>query len=146
MSDNKKLVEQGWDAFFRRDLDACLAAYTDDAEVVLPGAPPMKGKEAIRAAWQMYMAALDEKPTKIRHIAEGDTVVTEWTTVSTHKGPLMMPTGESLPATGKTITNSGATVQDVKNGKVERQVFYFDNVALLQQLGIMPAVQGASAS
>jgi steroid delta-isomerase-like uncharacterized protein len=147
MEDYKKLAEDGWNAYFRRDLEACVAAYADDAEVVLPGAPPFKGKDAIRAAWQMYMAAFpDEHPTQIRHLADGNTVVTEWKTEATHNGPLMMPTGETLPATGRKISSSGVTVQDIQGGKVIKQVFYFDNVEFMQQLGVMPAIQGAPTS
>jgi steroid delta-isomerase-like uncharacterized protein len=147
MEDYRKLAVEGWDAYYRHDVDACMATYTDDAEVVLPGAPPIQGKEAIRATWQMWMAAFpDEHPTQIRHLVDGDTVVTVWTSEATHQGPLMMPTGDMLPATGKKVTTSGVTVQEIQDGKVKRQVFYFDNVEFLQQLGLMPAMQGAAAS
>jgi predicted ester cyclase len=95
----------------------------------------------------MYMAAFpDEHPTQIRHLADGNTVVTEWKTEATHNGPLMMPTGETLPATGRKISSSGVTVQDIQGGKVIKQVFYFDNVEFMQQLGVMPAIQGAPTS
>ena len=147
MSDNKKLAEQGWGAYYRRDLEGCLATYSEDAVVKLPGAPAFQGKEAIRAAWQMYMAALpDEHPTAIRHLEDGDTVVTEWTSEATHQGPLTMPTGEMLPATGKKITTSGVTVQEIRDGKVVRQVFYFDNAEFLQQLGLMPSMGSAASA
>jgi steroid delta-isomerase-like uncharacterized protein len=145
VADLKKLAEEGWDAYYRHDLDACLATYAEDAELVLPLAAPIKGKEAIRATWEMYQTAFpDEKPTSIRHISEGDTVVTEWASVSTHTGPMMMPNGQSLPPTGRKITTSGVTVQDIENGKIKKQVFYFDVAALLQQLGLMPEMSAAN--
>ena len=147
MSDNRKLAEQGWDAYYRRDLEGCLATYADDAVVKLPGAPAFEGKDAIRAAWQMYMAALpDEHPTSIRHLEDGDTVVTEWTSEATHQGPLTMPNGDTLPATGKRITTSGVTVQEIRDGRVAKQVFYFDNAEFLQQLGLMPTMQGPTST
>jgi predicted ester cyclase len=144
MQDYRKLAEAGWNAYYGRDLEGCLANYADYAEVRLPGAPPFKGKDAIRAAWQMNMAAFpDEKATRIRHLVDGNTVVTEWASEATHNGPLMMPTGETLPATGKKITSAGVTVQEVNNeGKLAKQVFYFDRVEFLRQLGRMPAMEG----
>lgn len=145
MEDYRTLAEQGWNAYFNHDLEGCLATYADDAEVVLPGAPPIKGKEAIRATWQMYMAAFpDEKPTHIRHLVDGNTVVTEWASIATHKGPLMMPTGDTLAATGKKVATSGVTVQEIEGNKVAKQVFYFDNAEFLRQLGLMPAMQAAT--
>lgn len=146
MTDNRKIAEDGWNAYFAHDLDACMALYTDDAEVQLPGAPPLKGKEAIRSAWEMYLTAFpDQRPTFIRHLVDGSTVVTEYRNEGTHNGPLTLPTGDTLPATGRPITVRGAVVQEVAGDKLAKQVFYFDNAEFLQQLGVMPAMEGASA-
>jgi uncharacterized protein (TIGR02246 family) len=146
MTDIRKLAEEGWNAYFAHDLDACTASYADDAEVVFPGAPPIKGHDAIRAVTAMYLAAFpDERPTSIRHIADGTTVVTEFASEATHSGPLMMPTGDTLPPTGRRVSFRGAVVQDVAGDKVVKQVFYFDNAELLQQLGLMPGLEGAGA-
>jgi len=145
MADIRKLAEDGWNRYYSRDLEGCLATYTDDAEVQMPGAPPFKGKDAIRQAWQMWMTAFpDEHPIRIRHLIDGNTVVTEWTSEATHSGPLMMPTGDTLPPTGRKITTSGVTVQEIDGDRCAKQVFYFDNVEFLQQLGLMPETSGAA--
>jgi len=147
VEDYRKFIEDGWNAYFARDLEACMAFYTEDAEVVLPGSPPIQGKDAIRGAWQMYMTAFpDEHPTQIRHLVDGNTVVTECKTEATHNGPLMLPTGDTLPPTGRKVSNSSVAVQDMEGGKLAKQVFYFNLVELLQQLGVMPTTQGAPAS
>jgi len=146
MADVRTLAEEGWNAYFAHDLEGCMSGYADDAEVQLPGAPPLKGKEAIRAAWEMYMTAFpDEHPISIRHLVDGGSVVTEFSSEATHKGPLMMPTGDTLPPTGRTVAFRGAVVQDVSGDKVTKQVFYFDNVEVMQQLGVLPALEGAGA-
>jgi predicted ester cyclase len=72
-------------------------------------------------------------------IEEGDTVVAEWTTRGTHIGPLAMPDGTQIPATGKTVEIVGVSVVTVKDGKVVSQRDYFDNVAVMSQLRMMPA-------
>jgi steroid delta-isomerase-like uncharacterized protein len=146
MSNVKQLAEQGWNAWFSRDIDAVMQFYAEDAELILPGGPPVKGKDAIRAAWQMYMTAFpDERPTEIRHFADGNTAITEWTIAQTHTGPLAMPTGEMLPATGKAITLNGVTVAELEGDKVKRQAFYWDNADFLQQLGLMPTQELVAA-
>lgn len=146
MTDRRKLAEDGWNAYFAHDLEACMAGYADDAEVLLPGSPPLRGRQAIRAALEMYMTAFpDEHATTIRHIVDGDCVVTEFASEATHTGPLMMPTGDTLPPTGRTVQFRGAVVQDVSGDELTKQVFYFDNIELMQQLGVVPAMEAAGA-
>ena len=146
MSTAKQLAEQGWNAWFNRDIDAVMEFYADDAELILPGTPPVKGKDAIRGAWQAYMTAFpDEHPTAIRHLADGSTAITEWAVAQTHTGPLVMPTGDVLPATGKAIKLSGVTIAELEGDKVKRQAFYWDNADFLQQLGLMPSPELVAA-
>jgi uncharacterized protein (TIGR02246 family) len=38
-----------------KDLEKSVANYADDAVLIMPGAPPSKGKEAIRAAWKSML-------------------------------------------------------------------------------------------
>ena len=40
------------DAFFRGDSEALAQIYADDAEWLVPGAPPIRGRSAIAAAWK----------------------------------------------------------------------------------------------
>jgi uncharacterized protein (TIGR02246 family) len=40
------------DAFFRGDAQALAQIYDDDAEWLVPGAPPIRGRSAIAAAWK----------------------------------------------------------------------------------------------
>jgi steroid delta-isomerase-like uncharacterized protein len=146
MSDAKQLAERGWDSWFRHDLEGLMEFYADDSELIMPGSPPIKGKEAIRGVLQMYMAAFpDERPIEIRHMADGNVAITEWKSVSTHSGPLPMPNGEMLPATGKSVTTAGVTITDIEGGKAKRQTFYFDQVEFMQQLGLMPEAQAQPA-
>ena len=146
MSDLRKLADEGWEAYYAKDVDTLMAQYADDAEVTLPGMPAIKGKDAIRGVWRLYWAAFpDEHLISIRHLVDGNTVVTEFVSEGTHTGPLPMPTGDVLPPTGRTVITRGAVVQESVNDKLVKQTFYFDNAAFLQQLGLMPAMEGAAA-
>jgi steroid delta-isomerase-like uncharacterized protein len=66
-------------------------------------------------------------------LAEGNTTVTHWTATGDHKGPL-----GPIPATGKHAQNSGVTINHWVNGKVQEAWIFFDNLALMQQLGVIP--------
>ena len=146
MSDLRKLAEDGWNAYYAKDVEALMAAYADDAEVTLPGMPTLKGKDAIRGVFEMYWAAFpDERLLSIRHLVDGNTVVTEFSSEGTHTGPLPMPTGDVLPPTGRTVITRGAVVQDAVNDKLTTQTFYFDNAAFMTQLGLLPEMEGAAA-
>jgi steroid delta-isomerase-like uncharacterized protein len=138
MTDNRASTAEGWEAWFAGDIEGVLRDYADDAEVILPGMPPLRGIEAIRQGWTQLKSAIpEERALRIRHIADGDTVVTEWHTEGVNSGPMPMPDGSTMPATGKTITQSGVTISDYENGKLKRQTFYWDNVDFMQQLGLM---------
>lgn len=145
MRSPKEVVAAGWAAYLRRDLDACMGHYAEDAELALPGMEPLKGREAIRQAWGGFMAAFPEEHATLRSVAEGNVVVTEWTSTAVNTGPLPLPTGELMPATGKTIIISGVDIAEVVEGKVKRHAFYWDNVPFLTQLGILPAPEAATA-
>ena len=73
-----------------------------------------------------------------RVIEDGATVVAEWTGWATNTGPLAMPGGTEIPATGKTIEVSGVSIVMVRDGKIATERDYFDNAALMSQLGLMP--------
>ena len=66
-------------------------------------------------------------------IAEGNTSLTHWTASGTHKGTLA-----DIPPTGKQATNPGVTLNRWSNGKILESWIFFDNLALMQQLGVIP--------
>ncbi len=53
----------------------------------------------------------------------------------THKGELM-----GIPATGKQVTTSGISILRVANGKIAEQWDSFDNLGMLQQIGVIPTM------
>lgn len=50
-----------------------------------------------------------------------------------------MPTGETMPATNKTIRIRGVDLATVKDGKIVSYRLYFDQAEFLTQLGLMPS-------
>ena len=73
-------------------------------------------------------------------IAEGDKVVTRWTVRGTHTGPF-----QGIPATGKQATMSGIEIDRVVDGKAIECWTSADDLGLLQQLGVVPTPERATA-
>ena len=140
MGDAKEFVRKQIELFNQGKIDDVVRDWADDAELVTPMAPPLKGRQAIAQYWkQMKESFPDAKVTVHRMIAEGDTTVTEYTFTGTNTGPLFMPSGEKLPATGKRVDGPAIDIGITENGKVKSLHQYFDTVPGLVQLGLMPA-------
>ncbi len=67
-------------------------------------------------------------------IAEGDKVVTRVTIRGTHQGK----TEEFGPPTGRQIEGGGITISRIEGGKIVEDWDSYDNLSLLQQLGLAP--------
>jgi len=106
-----------------------------------PGLPGAVGSDAQAAYMQGFFDAFPDLHFELTHkIAQGDFVVTNWVGTGTHEGPLRTPSGDSVPATGRKGTNFGSNTMEFENGKVVRVRSYWDMVALLAQLGLMPGM------
>jgi steroid delta-isomerase-like uncharacterized protein len=90
------------------------------------------------AAWSGFMVAFttgfpDSRISIESCIAEGDTVVTRWTLTGTHQGVF-----QEIPPTGRPVKFAGLELNRVIDGRFVEHWSMFDNVALLQQIGVMP--------
>ncbi len=70
-------------------------------------------------------------------IAEGDKVVTRWTIRGTHQGEIE----EFGPPTGKQVEIKGITIHRIEDGKIAEEWERYDNLSVMQQLGIVPDQQ-----
>ena len=101
----------------------------------LPGLPtaPEGTKQFVTVYRNAYP---DVHFTVEEQIAEGDKVVTRWTWHGTHQGELL-----GIPATGKSSTVTGITVDRIVNGKIAESWGIFDQFGMMQQLGVIPTPQ-----
>jgi predicted ester cyclase len=67
-------------------------------------------------------------------IAEGDLVAIYWIAHGTNTG-----TGNGLPATGKKAELAGITIWRIVDGKIKEEWSAFDQLSMMQQLGLLPA-------
>ncbi len=139
MTDLKDLYRQAIEAYNAHDLDRFLDYYAEDCEVTVPGFAPFKGKAAARECWRLFMESFpDDHLTVTSQVVEKTTVVGEWTADATNTGPLYLPSGDVLPATGRRFTNKGIDVSVIDAGQIKSHRLYWDTAAVLTQLGLTP--------
>jgi steroid delta-isomerase-like uncharacterized protein len=96
----------------------------------------MQGLEPYKQVLSMYLTAIPELHITLEDvIAEGDRVVTRQTYRGTQQGNLM-----GIPPTGKQLTLTGMAITRVASGKVVEQWANNDDLGLLQQLDVVPAM------
>jgi steroid delta-isomerase-like uncharacterized protein len=101
---------------------------------------PVHGLEGYKQFVNMYLSAFpDLKFTIEDEIAEGDKVVTRYTSRGTHRADL-----QGIPPTGKQVTVTGIVIGRFANGKLVEGWLDFDALGMLQQLGVIPAPGPAS--
>jgi steroid delta-isomerase-like uncharacterized protein len=132
----RRIVEEVWNKKNLDAIDELIAAdYVD--HTLPPGVPA--GREGARAFIGTYLNAFpDVKLTIEDMITEGDKVVTRWTATGTHTGELM-----GIPATGKRITVTGLDITRFSGGKSVEFWGQFDQMGMMQQLGVIPAPEEA---
>jgi steroid delta-isomerase-like uncharacterized protein len=92
--------------------------------------------QAALKGWHQAFPDVVIAPEKL--IAEGDLVTIYWIARGTNTG-----TGNGLPATGKKVEQSGITIWRIVNGKIKEEWSAFDQLSLMQQLGLLEKPSGA---
>jgi ketosteroid isomerase-like protein len=70
-------------------------------------------------------------------VSSGDTVATEYVLEGTHSGTLQTPMGALYP-TGKRVTSRACDVSRVRDDHIYSVHLYWDNLAFMSALGIVP--------
>jgi predicted ester cyclase len=137
--ENKALVrrffQEFWDQKNVAAADAFIAAnHVDHTPGSPPGLPP--GPEGFKQFASVYFTAFPNLRITIDdQVAEGDTVVTRWTTQGTNTGSLF-----GMPATNKSATITGITIDRMAGGKAVETWTNFDALGMMQQLGVIPSM------
>ena len=137
--ENKALVSRfNEEVFGKRNLAAIDEFITpDQIDHSLPSSLP-NTREGTRQAIAMTLKAFPDLNFQVEDmIADGDKVVTRYTTRGTQRGPF-----GPIPPTRKRVAVSGIVVTRIADGKIVEQWGLDDRLAMLQQLGLIPALFG----
>ncbi len=143
MAEAREISDRYTDAINAHDAAAIGALYADDAVFSEP-AGEFRGREAIVQYWESFFEAFPDLSGRDEFKAEsGDTAINEWSASGTNSGPMETPEG-TMPATGKRMTLRGCDAITVRDGRIRSHRAYYDQLAFMTQLGLVP--EGATAS
>ena len=135
--DTTELAHRGADAWNRNDLDAYVALYSDDCEIITPDTSG-KGHDAVRAFWASNSGPFPEARITLRRVvADGADLVEEGVFEGTNTGPVPMPDGTELPPTGAAVSVPFMNWHTVRDGRITSSRMLWDNMGFLQQLGLL---------
>jgi len=134
---NKALVRQLVEEVINQGnismIDELLIPDFVEHEELPPGIPP--GREAPKVLFTVLRSAFPDLKATIEHlIAEGDEVVLHMTWTGTHEGEFM-----GIPPTGKRISINVIDILGIAEGKFVEHWGVMDSMAMMQQLGVVPA-------
>lgn len=97
-------------------------------------------------AYRNYFASLlnafpDGRLTMSDQIAEDDKVAIRWRFTGTHEGPSM-----GLAPTGKQVDMTGISIVRIIDAKIVEAWEEWDNLGMMQQLGVVPVVEAKAAA
>jgi steroid delta-isomerase-like uncharacterized protein len=139
MGEARELMDKMTDAFFGKDYDAAAELYAPDAIAESPDRGEIKGRDQIVEYMKaFFMSFPDARYESLHAYEDGNSAIEEGIFHGTNTGRIPMPGGGEMPATGKAVSIKGCDVLTVENGMITRHNFYFDQMGMLTQMGMMP--------
>lgn len=123
------------EAWAARDVERIMSFFTEDAvyEDVAMGVVN-EGKDQIRGFLGELFSAIPDFAVEVTSaFGAGDQAGSEWIMTGTHTGAF-----PDLPATNKSFKVRGASVIELRDGRIKRVSDYWDQVVFLRQIGVMP--------
>jgi steroid delta-isomerase-like uncharacterized protein len=139
VEDNKALIRRFVDRVFNQNDLSALEEFLADDYVLhdswdTNSGRVVRGAEGFREMTKACHAAFSGQKITIEDMfAEGDKVVTRWTSQGTHTGEFM-----GYKPTNKQFTMSGICIDRIENGKLAESWVIGNEAGMLRQLGILP--------
>ncbi len=139
IEENKVLMSRFLEEVFNKKNLAAIDEFIapDQIDHTLPPFLPTT-PEGTKRAIDMFLKAFPDMHLTIEDmIAEGDKVVIRYTSRGSQRGAFM-----GIPPTGKQMTVSSIIIARIADGKIVEEWGLDDQMGMLQQLGIIPALFG----
>ena len=139
MGEAREVMDRVTAAVFGAVVESCGDLYAVDAIAVTPDQGELRGRDQIVAYHKQLRDAFpDSRYEQVAAYESGNVAIDEGYVVGTHTGALTGPSGD-LAGTGRRIRVRACDVATVESGVVTTHRFYFDQLELLNQLGLVPA-------
>ncbi|HXX16646.1 MAG TPA: ester cyclase [Candidatus Eremiobacteraceae bacterium] len=132
-ANNRRLVEESFAALNAHDLERYVRDL-DDSYISESDAfrGPVRGKDAVKQLIATYLKAFPDLRFEIEHIlASGEYVVSRWRSRGMHRGEF-----DGVAPTNRPVSLKGCTVSEIRHGRIVKSSIYFDELLMLEQLGI----------
>lgn len=139
----REAFDKATEAFNAHDIDEFAGTLADDVVFHAPGGISGEGKEACAQFFAGWLGGFPDAHVEVHavHIT-GDVAVEEGTFTGTHDGVLHTPAGD-IPPTGRGVTAGYIEVHRFRDGKSIYSNLMYDQLELLEQLGLMPTTAPA---
>ena len=136
--DNKAIVRRAYDAINQNDLDAL----DEMVDSVITDHDPAPGQGPVLEGVKQYFSSLHTAFPDVHMdvedmIAEGEKVVARVSVSGTHQGEFL-----GIAPTGNQVAIKGIDILRIVDGKVVEHWGKFDDLGMLQQLGVVEAPAG----
>ncbi|MBC8004504.1 MAG: ester cyclase [Verrucomicrobia bacterium] len=132
MIDLKRIVEQTMDAIAQHDFGKLRKMYHENYSYTGTDGHRQVGPESGVGIAELYTTAFPDLQFEIINmVTTGNFVVTEFIANGTHQGDLM-----GIKPTNRKVSVPICNVAEIREGKIYAEREYFDNVHLMQQLGV----------
>lgn len=133
MADARGLHREMLDAVERQDFDRIRELYSSDYEYWGNDGTTGDVEAGIQIA-RMYTTAFPDLTFEVTHETScGDVSVLEVIARGTHQGELA-----GIAPTGAPVEVAVCNIVEIREGKIRREREYFDQLSLMQQLGVIP--------
>ena len=139
MGQARDVMDRLMAAMESKDKDALAGCYAADAVLDTPDQGEITGRAAIADYYFHFWEAMPDVRYEFvdKHEA-GNVAIDEGFVTGTNTGALNLPTGGTLPPTGRQVRVRSCDVARVEAGVITAYRAYFDQMELLGQLGLLP--------
>jgi steroid delta-isomerase-like uncharacterized protein len=126
-----KMLQDWNEAWNAHEVEKVLSYFTDDIVFKdLGGERVMRGKAQMRTWINETLSAFPDFRTDVKSLfVSGKWAGSEWVASGTLKGRL-----HHLKPTGRSYSVRGASIIELSNGKIKRNVDYYDSATMIRQL------------
>ena len=147
MGQPRELMNRATAAVIAGDLEELRSIYAPDVVATTPDDGELHGIDRFIEWNRSFVGSFTDRqyvPMNEHETAECAIDLGDF--VGTHSEPLRLPDGQMVPPTGKQIRVRAADVATVREGRIVRHDFYFDQLDMLVQLGLVEAPAGTTTT
>jgi steroid delta-isomerase-like uncharacterized protein len=132
---NKAIVRRFFESLGAHDQTTLNDLLAAELVAHMPGMPGPLSRELMLQGASMFSAAFsDQHYTVEDQIADGDKVATRTTWQAIHSAGDF----QGVPPTGKRVEASAISIERIQDGKIVERWLSYDQIGMMQQLGLIP--------